>query len=31
MSVGDNVYVGTGTERIGTVAFIGETKFANGE
>lgn len=31
LSVGDNVYVGTGTERIGTVAFIGETKFANGE
>ncbi|CAL8106712.1 unnamed protein product [Calicophoron daubneyi] len=30
-AVGDIVFVGSGTERLGTVAFIGETQFASGE
>ncbi|KAF7233353.1 hypothetical protein EG68_10053 [Paragonimus skrjabini miyazakii] len=30
-SLNDRVYVGSGTERVGTVAYIGETQFAPGE
>ncbi|KAA3681339.1 uncharacterized protein DEA37_0003437 [Paragonimus westermani] len=30
-SLNDRVFVGSGTERIGTVAYIGETQFAPGE
>lgn len=29
-SIGNTVYVGTGTERIGKIAFVGNTHFATG-
>ncbi|KAH8871857.1 CAP-Gly domain-containing linker protein 3 [Schistosoma japonicum] len=31
LAVGDVVYVGSGTQRVGKIEFIGETQFANGE